>query len=135
MAIDYGTKRVGLAVTDPSRIIATGLATVHSKDIMEYLTGYFGKEEVEIIVIGDPRNLMNEATDGTVYADRFVKELKKKFPEKKIERADERFTSAIAKQTMLDSGMKKMKRRDKEMVDEISATLILQCYLEMLNNR
>jgi len=135
MAIDYGTKRVGIAVTDPGQIIATGLTTVHSKDVIEYLSAYFLKEDVETIVVGDPKTLSNKETDGTVHADNFVKQLKKKFPEKKIERLDERFTSKMAFQTMIDSGLKKKQRQNKELVDEISATIILQSYLEHISQK
>jgi putative holliday junction resolvase len=135
MAIDYGTKRVGIAVTDPSRIIATGLGTVHSQEVLGYMTRYFEKEEVDIIVVGEPKKLDNTATDGTVHADNFVKQLKKTFPAKAIERLDERFTSLIAKQTMLEAGLGKEQRKNKGLVDEISAVLILQQYLEMIKNR
>ena len=135
MAIDFGSKRVGIAVTDTMQMIASGLTTVQTKDIMEYLTGYFSKEEVNTIVVGDPKTLSNRDTDGTIHADNFVKQLKKKFPEKKIERMDERFTSKMAFQTMIDSGLKKKQRRNKELVDEISATIILQSYMEFLNRK
>ena len=135
MAIDFGSKRVGIAVTDTMQMIASGLTTVQTKDIMEYLTGYFSKEEVNTIVVGDPKTLSNRDTDGTIHADNFVKQLKKKFPEKKIERMDERFTSKMAFQTMIDSGLKKKQRQNKELVDEISATIILQSYMEFLNRK
>lgn len=129
LAIDYGTKRCGIAVSDPLQIIAQGLTTVHSKDILSFLEDYFKKEEVETIVVGEPKRLSGEPTDATKYVELFVKQLAKKFPGKKIERVDERFTSKMAFQTMIDSGLKKKDRRNKELVDEISATIILQSYM------
>ncbi|MCX6311686.1 MAG: Holliday junction resolvase RuvX [Bacteroidetes bacterium] len=131
LAIDYGTKRCGIAVSDPLQIIANGLTTVHSKDILNFLETYFQKEAVEVIIVGDPKKLSGEATDATVHVNAFVKQLHKKFPEMKIERIDERFTSKMAFQTMIDSGLKKKARQNKELVDEISATIILQSYMEM----
>ena len=130
MAIDYGTKRCGIAVSDPLQIIANGLTTVHAKDIFEFLTNYFQKEETETIVVGEPKKLDGTATDSTIHVNAFVEKLKKAFPDKKIERIDERFTSKMAFQTMIDSGLKKKARRNKELVDEISATIILQSYME-----
>ena len=131
LAIDYGTKRCGIAVSDPLQIIANGLTTVHSKDILNFLETYFQKEAVEVIIVGDPKKLSGEATDATVHVNAFVKQLHKKFPKMKIERIDERFTSKMAFQTMIDSGLKKKARQNKELVDEISATIILQSYMEM----
>lgn len=130
MAIDYGSKRVGLAVTDPLRIIASGLDTIHSKDLIAFLEAYFKKEPVDIIVVGEPKTLANKASDSARFIEPFVTHLRKKFPEKKIERFDERFTSAIAHQTMRDGGLGKKARKDKELVDRISATIILQDYLQ-----
>ena len=129
MAIDYGTKRCGIAVTDPSKIIATGLTTVHSKDILVWLSDYLQKESVECIVIGDPKNLKGEATDASQHADAFVKALRKKFPELKTARIDERFTSKMASKAILDSGLKKKDRQDKELIDEVSAVILLQSYM------
>ncbi len=129
LAIDYGSKRVGLAVTDPLRIIASGLTAIHSKDLMKYLEDYFKKEVVDIIVVGEPKTMLNQQSDSARFIDPFVINLRKKFPEKKIERYDERFTSTMAHQTMLQGGLKKKDRRDKEMVDVISAIIILQDYL------
>lgn len=131
MAIDYGTKRCGIAVSDPMQIIAQGLTTVHSKDIFSFLETYFQKEPVETIVVGEPKRMSGEATDATVHVNAFVKKLKEKFPAMKIERVDERFTSKMAFQTMIDSGLKKKARQNKELVDEISATIILQSYMSM----
>ena len=129
MAIDYGSKRVGLAVTDPLRIIANGLTTVHSKDLISFLEVYFIKEEVDTIVVGEPRTLSNESSDSARFIEPFVKHLTKKFPGKKIVRYDERFTSRMAQQTMLQGGLKKKDRQDKGLVDMISATILLQDYM------
>ncbi len=129
MAIDYGTKRCGIAVSDPLQMIANGLTTVHAKDILAFLETYFQKEKVETIVVGEPKKMNGEATDATVHVNNFVKQLQKKFPEMKIERVDERFTSKMAFQTMIDSGLKKKARQNKELIDEISATIILQSYM------
>jgi putative Holliday junction resolvase len=134
MAIDYGSKRVGIAVTDPLQIIATGLTTVHSKDLMEFLKNYLVKEEVECIVVGEPKRMNNEPSDSARFIEPFVIHLKRTFPKVKIERMDERFTSKMAFQTMIDSGLKKMDRRNKALVDEISATIILQSYMEKKKN-
>ena len=130
LAIDYGSKRVGLAVTDPLRIIASGLDTIHSKDLMVFLEQYLSKETVDIIVVGEPKTLQNNKSQSARFIDPFVQNLKKKFPDKRIERYDERFTSAIAKQTMLAGGLKKKDRQNKEMVDSISAIIILQDYMQ-----
>jgi putative Holliday junction resolvase len=132
LAIDYGTKRCGIAVSDPLQIIANGLTTVHSKDLLAFLDDYFKKEEVEIIVVGEPKRMNGAPTDATIHVESFVKQLAKKFPDKKIARVDERFTSKMAVRTMIDSGLKKKDRQNKELVDEISATIILQSYMETL---
>ena len=129
MAIDYGSKRVGIAVTDPFQIIATGLTTIHSKDLIEFLKKYVLKEEVECIVVGEPKRLNNEPSDSARFIEPFVLHLKRTFPGIKVERLDERFTSKMAFQTMIDSGLKKKARQNKELVDEISATIILQSYM------
>lgn len=129
MAIDYGSKRVGIAVTDPFQIIATGLTTIHSKDLIEFLKKYVLKEEVECIVVGEPKRLNNEPSDSARFIEPFVLHLKRTFPGIKVERMDERFTSKMAFQTMIDSGLKKKARQNKELVDEISATIILQSYM------
>lgn len=129
MAIDYGSKRVGIAVTDAFQIIATGLTTVHSKDLIEFLQKYFLKEQVECIVVGEPKRLNNEPSDSARFIEPFVLHLKRTFPNIKVERMDERFTSKMAFQTMIDSGLKKKDRQNKELVDEISATIILQSYM------
>ena len=130
MAIDYGVKRVGLAVTDPSQIIATPLDTVPALDVLKYLETYLQREPVDLFVVGMPVHLDSSPTDATPHVKGFVKRLKQKFPEKEIVLADERFTSRIAKQAMLAGGMKKMDRRDKGTVDRLSATILLQSYME-----
>ena len=130
LAIDYGSKRVGVAVTDPQQIIANGLTTVHSKDVMAYLKDYLLKEEVECFVVGEPKQMNNKPSQPAEMIEAFVKNLRKQFPGISIERVDERFTSKIASQTMLNAGLKKKDRQNKGLVDKISATLILQAYLE-----
>ena len=133
MAIDYGSKRVGIAVTDPQQIIATGLTTVHSKDVIEFLKKYTAKEPVECIVVGEPKRMNNEPSDSARFIEPFVVHLKRTFPAIKVERLDERFTSKMAFQTMIDSGLKKKARQNKDLVDEISATIILQDYMSRNN--
>ncbi|MEO6902945.1 MAG: Holliday junction resolvase RuvX [Bacteroidia bacterium] len=129
MAIDYGSKRVGIAVTDPLQLIATGLTTVHSKDLIDFLKKYMEKEAVSCIVVGEPKNMQNEPSDSARFIEPFVIHLKRTFPTIKIERVDERFTSKMAFQTMIDSGLKKKARQNKALIDEISATIILQTYM------
>lgn len=135
LAIDYGSKRCGIAVTDTLRILANGLTTVHSKDLVTFLENYFKTEPVDIIVVGEPKTLQNDKSDSARFIDPFVTHLRKKFPEKKIDRFDERFTSTIAHQTMLASGINKKARRDKETVDLISATILLQGYMQSIESR
>ena len=130
LALDYGTKRVGIAVTDELQLIASGLCTVRTHDCMDFLIEYLSKESVSTIVMGIPKNLRNQNTDATPYVKGFAKQIRKQFPEMKVELIDERFTSKIAFQSMIDSGLKKKVRKDKALVDEVSATLILQSYME-----
>lgn len=130
LAIDYGTKRVGIAVTDECCIIASPLTTVHSKDLIQFLLDYTMKNVVDVIVVGEPRTLRDEPTDSTKVIDEFSVHLGRKIPHVKVERMDERFTSAIAKQSILMAGVGKKKRQNKGLVDEISATLILQSFME-----
>ena len=130
LAIDYGLKRTGLAVTDPLRIIATALETVETRNLIAYLQGYFQKEPVDQLVVGLPKQLNNTDTDMTVPVRQLVAALEKKFPNHPVNLVDERYTSSIARQAMLSGGMKKKDRRIKGNVDKISATLILQTYLE-----
>jgi len=130
IAIDYGSKRVGVAVTDELQIVASGLTTVHSKDIIAFLEDYFSKNEVECIVVGEAKDLKNNLAESARFIEPFVKHLYRKFKDIKIERVDERFTSKMAFQTMIDSGLKKKARQNKALIDEISATIILQSYME-----
>lgn len=130
LAIDYGTKRTGIAVTDPLQIIATGLTTVRTHDIFDFLQDYFAKETVDLVVIGQAKTLRNEPSENQKFIDIFDKKFRKMFPSYPIVYIDERFTSSIAHQTVLDSGIGKKKRQNKEMIDTISATIILQSYLE-----
>ena len=135
MAIDYGTKRVGIAVTDPMQIIANGLTTVHFKDVITFLKDYFTKEEVSIIVVGEPKTMKNKPSESAESVEIFIKQLKKNFPAMPIARMDERFTSKMAFQTMIDAGLGMKARRNKELIDTISATIILQSYLEQQSNK
>jgi putative Holliday junction resolvase len=130
MAIDYGKKRVGIAVTDPLKLIANRLTTVPAHQIWEFLEEYLAKEEVELIVVGYPRQLNNEPSESIRYINPFLKKLEKKYPDMPLRLIDERFTSKIAFQTMIDAGLRKKKRQDKALVDAVSATIILQSYLE-----
>lgn len=130
LAIDYGKKRTGLAVTDPLRIIATALETVESSQLLTYLKKYFEKESVDELVVGWPKNLNNQDNEMTPLVRQLVEVLKKNFPEKPVFLVDERFTSVIAQHAMIAGGMKKKDRQEKGNVDKISATLILQSHLE-----
>ncbi|HEX8528801.1 MAG TPA: Holliday junction resolvase RuvX [Cytophagales bacterium] len=129
LAIDYGTKRTGLAVTDPLQIIATALDTVRSHDLMAYLKSYAQREPVEAFVVGLPKQLDNSPSAITPQVEAFVKHLQKTFPDTPIHRVDERFTSSMAQQVMIDSGMKKKDRQVKGNVDKISAVIILQSFM------
>jgi putative holliday junction resolvase len=129
LSIDYGKKRTGLAVTDPLQLIATGLTTVATHDLIPYLKKYLAQEAVELFLIGEPKNLDGGATHATALVTECVRILQKNFPEVPVKKIDERFTSKMAFQVMIDSGLKKKDRRNKELVDEISATIILQEYL------
>ena len=129
LSIDYGLKRTGLAVTDPLQIIATGLTTVESKQLIPFLKDYFAKEEVELIIIGEPKNWDDTDTHATPLVEKIIKQLEKNFPTIPIKRVDERYTSKMAKDAMLEMGLKKMQRRNKKLVDEIAATILLQEYL------
>lgn len=129
LAIDYGKVRTGLAVTDDMKIIASGLTTIHTKELLSFLADYITKEKVELFLVGEPKQLNNEPSDSEALIIPFLKKLEKAFPEIPIKRVDERFTSKIAFQTMINSGLKKKQRKNKALIDEISATLILQSYL------
>ena len=130
LAIDYGQKRIGIAATDPLQMIANGLTTVETPKIYTFLTEYFTREEVETIVVGFPKTLSNEPAEVTRLINPFVEKLRKLYPDKKIELIDERFTSKLAFQTMIDSGISKKARQNKALIDQISATIILQNYME-----
>ena len=130
MAIDYGRKRCGIAVTDPLQIIANSLTTVATKDLLTFILDYVKKENVETIVIGEPKDMQNNPSESSRYIEPFIGQLKKALPEMDIKRHDERFTSKMAFQTMIDAGLGKKQRQNKELVDTISATIILQSYME-----
>ena len=132
MAIDFGIKRTGIAVTDPLQIIATGLTTIVSKDLIPFLKDYFSKEQVELILIGLPMNLDNTPTHGTLIAKEATQRIINAFPHIPVKELDERFTSKMARQAMIDMELKKNKRRDKKIVDEIAATILLQGYMDSL---
>ena len=129
LAIDYGQKRVGIAVTDELQIIANNLTTIHVKDIWDFLKKYIEEENVDCIVVGEPKDMQNRPSDASRFIEPFVKKLVKTFPEMKVDRYDERFTSSLAMDAMLVGGLKKIKRQDKALVDKISATLMLQSYM------
>ncbi|MDR2911078.1 MAG: Holliday junction resolvase RuvX [Bacteroidales bacterium] len=131
LAIDYGKKRVGIAVTDPEQLIATRLTTVATHTIWDFLSDYFIKEKVEKVIVGYPVTLNNQPSEAVNYITPFLKKFQYKFPEIKLELVDERFTSKLAFRAMIDGGLKKEKRKDKALVDGISATIILQDYLEL----
>ncbi len=133
LAIDYGMKRCGIAVTDELQIIATALTTVESPKIMEFLKQYFLKEKVEKVVIGEPKDLRGNDTHGTAPVKKFVEKFQQIFPNMELKMVDERFTSKMASQSLIQSGVKKMQRQDKGLIDQVSATIILQYYLEMKN--
>lgn len=129
MALDYGMKRTGIAVTDEMQIIASGLATVPTAELMPYLEKYFKEENVELVLVGEPKQMDNTASQSEGAILEFLKKFQEKFPQMEMKRVDERFTSKMAVRTMIDSGLKKKKRQDKALLDEISATIILQSYL------
>lgn len=130
VALDYGRKRTGIAVSDTLQLIANGLTTVPTHTLLTFLEDYFKKEEVERILVGLPKQMNNEASENMKYIQPFVGTLKKRFPDIPVEYVDERFTSVLAHRTMLEGGLKKKDRQNKALVDEISATIILQTYLE-----
>lgn len=134
MALDYGSKRTGIAVTDELRIIASGLKTVPTPDLMSFLDQYFSKERVDLVLVGEPKQ--KDGTPSGIEAEIqvFLQKFKGKFPHMEVKRVDERYTSKIAFQTMIDSGLKKKQRQNKALVDEISATIILQEYLYNLHH-
>ena len=133
LSIDYGKKRTGLAVTDPLQIIPNGLATVATSTLIDFLKDYLSLESVERVVIGEPRQMNGEASENLARVQQFVARFKKLFPTVPIEFYDERFTSVLAHRAIIDNGIGKRARRNKALVDEISATIILQDYLQMRN--
>ncbi|MBC8266155.1 MAG: Holliday junction resolvase RuvX [Flavobacteriales bacterium] len=131
LGIDFGKKRIGLAISDSLQIIASALCTVDTSDFFTFIKDLLAKEEIDCFVVGEPKNLDGTPTDSTQITQNFVKKLSKKYPQIPIKRIDERFTSKIAKQSILDAGIKKIKRRDKSLVDKVSAAIILQSYLDL----
>ncbi len=130
LAIDFGTKRIGLAETDPLQIIASGLDTIENKKIFEFLDGYLKSEQVDEIIVGEPKRMDDTPSESEKHIKPFIEELEKKYPNIPIKRFDERYTSKMAFQTMIDSGIGKKARRNKGLIDKISATIILQSYME-----
>jgi putative Holliday junction resolvase len=132
LCIDYGGKRTGIAVTDPLQIIATGLTTIETKEFIPFLKNYFQNEEVEKIIIGMPVNWDESDTHATPLVKKAIERLKKNFPNMPVETVDERYTSKMAKDAMFEMGLKKSQRRDKKLVDEIAATIMLQEYMQRM---
>jgi putative Holliday junction resolvase len=129
LAIDYGKKRTGIAITDEMQLIASGLTTVRTHDLIKFLKEYVSKENVELFLVGEPKQMNYEASESEVLIIEFIRLLTKAIPTIPIKRVDERFTSKMAFQTMIDGGLKKKQRQNKSLIDEISATIILQSYL------
>ncbi len=134
LALDYGRKRTGVAVTDPQQIIANGLKTIATHEIFTFLTDYFNREGVDLVVVGYPKTMNNLPSEAVVYIQQFLKKFESVFPGMEYFLMDERFTSKMAFQTMIDGGLKKKQRRDKGLIDTISATIILQSYMEYIEN-
>jgi putative holliday junction resolvase len=134
IAIDYGKKRVGIAVTDPLKIISNGLTTLSPAEVIPFLTKYMAEQSVETVVVGLAKQMNNEASESMRYIVPFVKQLQKQFPALNVEMFDERFTSKLALKAMLEGGVKKKDRQNKALMDEISATILLQSYMEFKNN-
>ncbi len=129
LSLDYGIKRTGIAVTDEMQIIASGLTTVASNELILFLKDYFSKEKVEKVIIGEPKQMNGMPSESAPIIEKFIKHFLKEFPEMPLDRIDERFTSKMAFQTMIDSGLKKKQRQNKALVDEIAATIMLQDYM------
>lgn len=134
LAIDYGLKRCGIAVTDEMQIIASGLDTITTKEIFSFLSTYLKNENVETFVVGEPKQMDNTASESHEIIETFVSKLKTTFPKIPVERVDERFTSKMAFQSMIDGGLKKKKRQNKALIDQVSATIILQSYMDQKNS-
>jgi putative Holliday junction resolvase len=133
LAIDYGMKRTGIAVTDEMQIIASGLTTVPSPTLIAFLKDYFLKEKVEKVIVGEPKQMNGTPSESTAIIEKFIKAFQKEFPEMPLDRIDERFTSKMAFQTMIDSGLKKNQRKNKALIDEIAATIMLQDYMTKIS--
>ncbi|WP_276486153.1 Holliday junction resolvase RuvX [Paraflavitalea pollutisoli] len=133
LAIDYGGKRTGIAVTDPFQIIATGLTTIESPKLIPFLKDYFSREQVELIIIGEPKNWDDSDTHATPLVKKAIERIKKAFPTMPLKTVDERYTSKMASQAMIEMGLKKMQRRNKALIDEIAATIMLQEYLQRIS--
>lgn len=133
LAIDYGMKRTGIAVTDEMQIIASGLTTVPSQTLIAFLKDYFAKEKVEKVIVGEPKQMNGTPSESTAIIEKFIKAFQKEFPEMPLDRVDERFTSKMAFQTMIDSGLKKNQRKNKALIDEIAATIMLQDYMTKIS--
>lgn len=133
LSIDYGLKRTGIAVTDPLQIIATGLTTIESPKLIAFLKDYFSKETVELIIIGEPKNWDDSDTHATPLVKKIVEKIKKEFPAMPLKMVDERYTSKMASQAMIEMGLKKKQRQNKALVDEIAATIMLQEYLQRMS--
>ncbi|CAM3664242.1 Holliday junction resolvase RuvX [Flavobacterium gelidilacus] len=129
LAIDYGMKRTGIAITDEMQIIASGLTTVPSETLIAFLKDYFSKEKVEKVIVGEPKQMDGTPSESAAIIEKFIKTFKITFPEMPLDRIDERFTSKMAFQTMIDSGLKKNQRKNKALIDEIAATIMLQDYM------
>ena len=130
LSIDYGLKRTGIAVTDEMQIIASGLTTIPSETLIPFLKDYFSKEKVGKVIIGEPKQMNGNPSESALIIEKFIKVFQKEFPEMILDRVDERFTSKMAFQTMIDSGLKKNQRKNKALIDEIAATIMLQDYLQ-----
>jgi len=135
LAIDYGSKRTGIAVTDPEQIIATALETVPTHQLFSYLKTYLANENVECIIVGDPKTLMNEISQTTQLVNQFVNKLKREIPGIPVKRMDERFTSVMAAKSLMESGQSRKTRRNKSVLDQVSATILLQNYLSTLPSK
>ncbi|WP_130736135.1 Holliday junction resolvase RuvX [Flavobacterium sp. J27] len=130
LAIDYGLKRTGIAITDEMQLIASGLTTIPSETVLAFLKDYFSKEKVEKVIIGEPKQMDGTPSESAVIIEKFIVLFQKEFPQMALDRVDERFTSKMAFQTMIDSGLKKSQRKNKALIDEIAATIMLQDYLQ-----
>ena len=133
LAIDYGMKRTGIAITDEMQIIASGLTTVPSLTLIAFLKDYFAKEKVEKVIVGEPKQMNGTPSESTAIIEKFIQKFQKEFPEMPLDRIDERFTSKMAFQTMIDSGLKKNQRKNKALIDEIAATIMLQDYMSKIS--